>query len=93
MRGWVPARFERRRFLQVFAGLAPALSLPAIAAAALRSTRTKENPLDTERVKAKARALTTPVLGRERTEALIARVGALDQPDSIRTLIPLLSTP
>ena len=39
---------------------------------------TKENPLDTEGVNAKARALMAPVLGAERTEALIRRVNALE---------------
>jgi 2-methylcitrate dehydratase PrpD len=52
---------------------------------------TKENPLDTARVEAKARSLMLPVLGRERTEALIARVAAIERLDSLRTLAPLLA--
>jgi 2-methylcitrate dehydratase PrpD len=52
---------------------------------------TKENPLDTEGVNAKARDLMTPVLGRERTEALIARVHALEALDDVRRLRPLLA--
>ncbi len=40
---------------------------------------TKENPLDTEGVNAKARGLMAPVLGAERTEAIIRRVNALEE--------------
>ena len=40
---------------------------------------TKENPLDTEGVNAKVRDLMAPVLGAERTEAVIQRVNALDE--------------
>jgi 2-methylcitrate dehydratase PrpD len=51
----------------------------------------KENPLDTLAVAAKARGLMTPVLGAPRTEALIERVIALDALKSVRELIPLLA--
>ena len=52
---------------------------------------TKENPLDTEGVNAKARGLMTPVLGAERTEAIIRRVNALEEMQNVRELIPLLT--
>ena len=52
---------------------------------------TKENPLDTEGVNAKARGLMTPVLGARRTEALIERVNALEELDDVRDLRPLLT--
>ena len=52
---------------------------------------TKENPLDTERVAAKARDLMTPVLGPDRTERLIAALGTLDTLADIRQLRPLLT--
>jgi 2-methylcitrate dehydratase PrpD len=48
---------------------------------------TRENPLDGDRVNAKARSLMTPVLGRDRTETLINRVNALDDLH-VRDLIP-----
>lgn len=51
---------------------------------------TKENPLDTEDVNAKVRDLMTPVLGAERTEALIKRVHALEELDDLRKLRPLV---
>ena len=47
---------------------------------------TKENPLDTESVNAKARLLMAPVLGAERTEELIRRVNALEALDDVREL-------
>jgi 2-methylcitrate dehydratase PrpD len=52
---------------------------------------TKENPLDTAGVNAKARALMTPVLGARRTDAVIERVNGLDQLRSVRELARLLS--
>ena len=52
---------------------------------------TKENPLDTAGVNAKARALMTPVLGARRTDAVIERVNGLDQVRSVRELARLLS--
>lgn len=52
---------------------------------------TKENPLNTEGVNAKARGLMTPVLGAARTEAVIQRVSALEDLDDVRTLLPFLT--
>jgi 2-methylcitrate dehydratase PrpD len=52
---------------------------------------TKENPLDTAQVAAKARDLMTPVLGATKTEALIQRVSTLEQLRSVRELVPLLT--
>ena len=51
---------------------------------------TKENPLDTQSVNEKARVLMTPVLGAERTEAVIRRVNALEGLNDVRELQPLL---
>jgi 2-methylcitrate dehydratase PrpD len=52
---------------------------------------TKERPLDTEGVNAKVRDLMTPVLGAEKTEALIRRVNTLEEVDDIAALRPLLT--
>jgi len=52
---------------------------------------TPENPMDTERVNAKARLLMEPVLGAERTEGLIRRVNALDELKDVRELRPFLA--
>jgi 2-methylcitrate dehydratase PrpD len=52
---------------------------------------TKENPLDTAGVSDKARSLMTPVLGARRTDALIARVNALQDLDDVRRLRPLFA--
>jgi 2-methylcitrate dehydratase PrpD len=52
---------------------------------------TKENPLDTERVNGKARGLMTPVLGAERTEAIIRRVNTLEEVATVRDLLPFLA--
>ncbi len=52
---------------------------------------TKENPMDTERVNAKARLLMAPVLGAERTEQLIERVNALEDIKDARELRPYLT--
>jgi 2-methylcitrate dehydratase PrpD len=54
------------------------------------ATGSKENPLDTQGVAAKARSLMAPVLGAARTEALIQRVNTLEELRSVRELIPLL---
>src|SRR5881628_3212027 len=54
---------------------------------------TKENPLDTAGVNAKARALMTPVIGARRTDAVIERVNGLDQLRSVRELSGLLAAP
>lgn len=52
---------------------------------------TPENPLDTEGVNAKARELMTPILGLERTEALIERINALGDVGDLRELRSLLA--
>ena len=52
---------------------------------------TKENPMDTERVNAKARGLMEPVLGAECTEGLIQRVNALENVKDVRELQPYLA--
>lgn len=52
---------------------------------------TKENPMDTERVNEKARLLMAPVLGAERTEAVIQRVNALEKLADVRELRPFLA--
>jgi len=54
---------------------------------------TKENPLDTAGVNAKARALMTPELGASRTNAVIERINTLEQLRSIRELAKLLASP
>jgi hypothetical protein len=48
---------------------------------------TKENPLDTEQVNAKARDLMRPVLGRERTEAAIKQVNELETVRDVGELV------
>ncbi len=52
---------------------------------------TKENPMDTERVNAKARVLMEPVLGAKQTEEIIRRVNALEQLKNVRELRPFLA--
>jgi 2-methylcitrate dehydratase PrpD len=52
---------------------------------------TKENPLDAETLNAKARDLMAPVLGAQRTEALIQRVNNLEMLTDVRELRPLLT--
>jgi 2-methylcitrate dehydratase PrpD len=52
---------------------------------------TKENPLSTEAVNAKARDLMAPVLGPDATERLIARINALESVADMRELRPLLT--
>jgi 2-methylcitrate dehydratase PrpD len=52
---------------------------------------TKENPLDTQSINAKVRDLMAPVLGPERTEAVIQRVSVLEELDDVRKLRPLLT--
>jgi 2-methylcitrate dehydratase PrpD len=51
---------------------------------------TKENPLDTAGVNAKARSLMEPVIGARRTSAVIARIHALDTVTDVRNLVALL---
>jgi 2-methylcitrate dehydratase PrpD len=52
---------------------------------------TKENPLDTAAVTAKARELMTPVIGARQTNAVIERVNGLEQLRSVRELATLLA--
>jgi 2-methylcitrate dehydratase PrpD len=52
---------------------------------------TKENPLDTESVNAKARLLMEPVLGASKTEEIIRRVNAAETLGSVRELARFLS--
>ena len=52
---------------------------------------TKENPLDTEGVTAKARGLIEPVLGPERTTAIIKMVNGLEALENVRDLRPWLT--
>src|SRR5262245_41704303 len=52
---------------------------------------TKENPLDTAGVTAKARELMTPVIGSRRTDAIIERVNNLERLRSVRELANLLA--
>jgi 2-methylcitrate dehydratase PrpD len=52
---------------------------------------TKENPLTTEEVNAKARSLMAPVLGADPTEEVIRRVNALEAVEDVRELRPFLT--
>ena len=52
---------------------------------------TKENPMSTADVNAKARDLLTPVLGQGRTERLIEQVNDLENLDTVRDLLPSLT--
>ncbi|HSC96191.1 MAG TPA: MmgE/PrpD family protein [Burkholderiales bacterium] len=52
---------------------------------------TKENPMDTEAVNAKARQLMEPMLGAERTREVIQRVNALEAVKNVRELGALLA--
>jgi len=52
---------------------------------------TKENPLDTAGVNAKVRDLMQPVLGAERTEAVIQRIHSLEQLSDMRELRAFLT--
>ena len=52
---------------------------------------TKENPLDTAGVNAKAESLIAPVLGARRAAAIVERVHALDRLANVRELMALLS--
>jgi 2-methylcitrate dehydratase PrpD len=54
---------------------------------------TPENPLDTAGVGAKARELMAPILGEDRSEALIERINALEELGNVRELRPLLALP
>jgi 2-methylcitrate dehydratase PrpD len=52
---------------------------------------TKENPMTTGEVNAKARSLMAPVLGKAATEEIIRRVNALEAVKDVRELIPFLT--
>ena len=52
---------------------------------------TKENPMSTADVNAKALSLLEPALGRERAEAVIERVNDLESLRNVRELIPYLT--
>jgi 2-methylcitrate dehydratase PrpD len=52
---------------------------------------TKENPLSTEAVSAKARDLMAPVLGERKTEQLIEQINRLETVDNIQQLRPLFT--
>lgn len=52
---------------------------------------TKENPMDTEAVNAKARLLMAPVLGAEKTEGLIRQINALEKVKNVRDLRKFLT--
>jgi 2-methylcitrate dehydratase PrpD len=52
---------------------------------------TKENPLDTQSINRKVRDLMSPVLGAERTEAVIQRVNSLEELDDVRKLRPFFT--
>jgi 2-methylcitrate dehydratase PrpD len=52
---------------------------------------TKENPLDTAGVNAKVRDLMAPVLGAQRTEAVIERINSLEEVKDARELRSLLT--
>jgi len=52
---------------------------------------TQENPMTTEQVNAKARALMAPVLGAKNTEAIIRRVNDLETLKNVRELRPFLA--
>jgi hypothetical protein len=53
---------------------------------------TKENPLDTAGVNAKAQSLIAPVLGARRAAAIIERVNRVDTLANVRELAALLRT-
>jgi 2-methylcitrate dehydratase PrpD len=52
---------------------------------------TKENPLSTEAVNAKARDLVAPVLGTEKTDKLIAQINTLERVEDVRAVCPLFT--
>jgi 2-methylcitrate dehydratase PrpD len=52
---------------------------------------TKQNPMDTDTVNAKARYLLNPVLGSQRTEAVVQAVNDLEHISNVRDLIPQLT--
>jgi 2-methylcitrate dehydratase PrpD len=53
---------------------------------------TKENPVDTEKMNAKARDLMAPVLGASKTEAVIQQLNSLEKLTNVRELVRSLVT-
>jgi len=53
---------------------------------------TKENPLDTEKMNAKARDLMKPVLGAAKTESVIHQVNNLESVPNVRDFVRSLVT-
>jgi 2-methylcitrate dehydratase PrpD len=53
---------------------------------------TKENPLDTEKMNAKARDLMAPVLGAAKTESVIQQVNNLESVANVRDFVRSLVT-
>jgi 2-methylcitrate dehydratase PrpD len=74
--GWVEVTLKDGRTVSHFTRHAPG---------------TKENPLGTESVNAKARLLMVPVLGATKTDEVIRRVNALEALSDLRELRPFLS--
>ena len=54
---------------------------------------TKENPLDTEAVNAKAFKLMEPALGRAKSEEVIRRVNSIEESSDVSALTPHLASP
>ena len=54
---------------------------------------TKENPLDTDGLNAKVRDLMAPVLGAQKTEAILQRIHDLENVRDVRELRPLFGEP
>ena len=52
---------------------------------------TKQNPMETKSVNAKARDLLQPLLGASRTEALIQQVNNLEAVSNVQDLLPFLT--
>ena len=52
---------------------------------------TKQNPMETDSVNAKARVLMEPVLGPSRTEEVIQRVNGLEDVANVLELMPFLT--
>ncbi|MGD0050480.1 MAG: hypothetical protein ABSD03_01520 [Vulcanimicrobiaceae bacterium] len=54
---------------------------------------TKENPLSTEEINAKARELMVPVLGTKKAQQLIAAINDLENLSDVRELRAMISSP
>jgi len=100
-----PRVLDVKRRIQLVADpglLDPAAPRSARVDVALRDGRTvshftrhppgaKENPIGAEALTRKVRELMIPVLGAERTDAVIARVSGLEHLASVRDLVALLA--